>query len=157
MPIEDSFSKWVDKIARTIPGFSGYYRKEERRENDERLRVKISKKLEYIEEVLNERGRRVTKSKDLSLLDKIGRIEKKLEKLKDSIRYANYGYSGFFDQKEVSEGTLRSIYKADIELLGWIQDFELTSGVDTELDLITENIQKGFDLLLRRSEITEGD
>ncbi len=157
MPIEDSFSKWVDKIARTIPGFNGYYRKEERRENDERLRVKISKKLEYIEEVLNEKGRRVTKSEDLSLLDKIGRIEKKLEKLKDSIRYANYGYSGFFDQKEVSEGTLRSIYKADIELLGWIQDFESTSGVDTELDLITENIQKGFDLLLRRSEIIEGD
>ena len=40
MYLEKSLSNWVDKIAKKIPGFNGYFRKEERRENDQRLREK---------------------------------------------------------------------------------------------------------------------
>ena len=157
MSEEKAFKKWIDKIAKSIPGFKGYYKKEERRENDQLLREKIANKLKVIKDVLNEKGRLVTKSGDLGPLDEIARIDKKLEKLSDSIRYANYGYSGFFDQKEISLDTLRSIYEADSSLMEWVLNFTDNSTVDTNLAEISENIEAGFDLLAKRSKIIEGD
>lgn len=157
MSEEKSFKNWIDKIAKSIPGFKGYYKKEERRETDQLLREKIANNLKAIKVVLNEKGQLVTKSGDLSPLDEIARIEKKLEKLNDSIRYADYGYSGFFDQKEISLDTLRSIYKADLELMEWVKTFTANTTVDTDLAEISENIEAGFDLLEKRSKIVEGD
>ena len=156
MSLEKSLSKWVDKIAKSIPGFSGYFRKEERRENDRRMREKISHIIEKIIDVLNEKGRIITKSGDISLLDRIGRIRKRLEKLKDGIRYADYGYSGFFDKKEISEDTLCSVYNIDHELLEWSMNFKSNTDKNTQLDDIANNIEKGFELLEKRSEIIEG-
>jgi len=157
MSEEKAFKKWIDKIAKSIPGFKGYYRKEERRENDQQLREKIAKKLKSIKNVLNEKGQLVTKSGNLSPLDEIAKIDKKLEKLSDSILYANYGYSGFFDQKEISLDTLRSIYTVDLDLLEWVENFTANSTVDSDLAKISENIEAGFNLLAKRSKILEGD
>jgi len=154
---EKAFKKWIDKIAKSIPGFKGYYKKEERRETDQLLREKIAKKLKSIKDVLNEKGRLVTKSGDLSPLDEIARIDKKLEKLSDSIRYADYGYSGFFDQKEISLDMLRSIYKVDLDLLEWAENFTANSTVDTDFAEISKNIDAGFNLLAKRLKILEGD
>jgi hypothetical protein len=157
MSEEKAFKKWIDKIAKSIPGFKVYYKKEERRETDQLLREKIAKKLKVIKDVLNEKGQLVTKSGDLSPLDEIARIDKKLEKLSDSIQYADYGYSGFFDQKEISLDTLRSIYKADLNLMEWVKNFTDNSTVDTDLTEISKNIEAGFDLLAKRLKILEGD
>ena len=157
MSEEKAFKKWIDKIAKSIPGFKGYYKKEERRENDQQLREKIAKKLKSIKNVLNEKGQLVTKSGNLSPLDEIAKIDKKLEKLSDSILYANYGYSGFFDQKEISLDTLRSIYTVDLDLLEWVENFTANSTVDSDLAKISENIEAGFNLLAKRSKILEGD
>ncbi len=157
MSEEKSFKNWIDKIAKSIPGFKGYYKKEERRETDQLLREKIAGNLKAIKIVLNEKGQLVTKSGDLSPLDEIARIGKKLEKLDDSIRYANYGYSGFFDQKEISLDILRSIYNADLELMEWVKTFTANTTVDTDLAEILKNIETGFDLLEKRSKIVEGD
>ena len=157
MSEEKAFRNWIDKIAKSIPGFKGYYKKEERRETDQLLREKIAKKLKDIKDILNEKGRKVTKSGDLSLLDGIARIDKKLEKLTDSIQYANYGYSGFFDQKEISLDTLRSIYEADLNLTEWVKSFTNNSTSDSDLSEISKEIATGFDLLEKRSKIIEGD
>lgn len=157
MSHERAFKDWIDKIAKSIPGFKGYYKKEERRETDQLLREKIAEKLKDIKDILNKKGRLVTKSGDLGPLDEIARIDKSLEKLSDSIRYANYGYSGFFDQKEISLDTLSSIYKADEDLLEWVKNFTDNSTVDTNLSEISKNIKTGFDLLDKRLKIVEGD
>ncbi len=155
MSEEKAFKKWIDKIAKSIPGFKGYYKKEERRETDQLLREKIANNLKAIKNILNEKGQLVTKSGDLSPMDEIARVDKKLEKLSDSIRYADYGYSGFFDQKEISESTLCSIFKADLDLMEWARTFALGSTLDTDLKEISEHIKTGFDLLAKRSKIIE--
>jgi len=157
MSEEKAFKNWIDKIAKSIPGFKGYYKKEERRETDQLLREKMAKNLKAIKDVLNEKGQLVTKSGDLSPLDEIARIDKKLEKITDSIRYADYGYSGFFDQKEVTKGTLRSIYQADLGLMEWVKAFTANSTVNSDLAEISKNIEAGFDLLASRLKIVEGD
>lgn len=157
MSEEKALKNWIDKIAKSIPGFKGYYKKEERRETDQLLREKMAKRLKDIKDILNEKGRRITKSGDLSLLDEIARIDKKLEKLTDSIQYANYGYSGFFDQKEISPDTLRLIYEADLNLTEWVKNFTNDSTPDSDLSEISKEIVTGFDLLEKRSKIIEGD
>ena len=156
MSLEEKVSSWVDKIVKKIPGFSGYFIKEERRENDKRLREKIFHNLDKIKNVLNEIGIRVTKSGDLSPLNKIERVRKRLEKLRDSIRYSDYGYSGFFDQKDIGEETLVSVYKVDLELLDWIDDFISMTNIDTKIDEISRSVEEGFDLLNKRVEIIGG-
>lgn len=156
MSLEESLSEWVDDIAKRIPGFGGYYKKEKRRENDQRLRERIFHKLNDIQDILNERGRIITKSGDLSPLDGIEQIRKRLEKLMDGIRYAEYGYSGFFDEKEISMDTLRSVYKVDLELLHWVKDFISCTDIDSELDDVNDYIENGLKLLKKRSEIIEG-
>jgi hypothetical protein len=157
MSEERAFKNWIDKIAKSIPGFKGYYKKEARRENDYRLRGKIAKKLKDIKGVLNEKGRLATKSGDLGPLDEIASIDKNLEKLIDSILYTDYGYSGFFNQKEVTLDTLRSVYEADLTLMEWVNNFTDNSNVDTDLAEISKNIKMGFDLLAKRLKIVEGD
>jgi len=157
MSEEKALRNWINKIAKSIPGFEGYYKKEERRETDQLLRELIVEKLKGIKDVLNEKGRKVAKSGDLSFLDEIAGIDKTLEKLSDSIQYADYGYSGFFDRKEISLDTLSSIYKADLNLLEWVNDFTDNSTLDSDLVEISKNIKTGFDLLAKRLEIVEGD
>ena len=157
MSEEKAFKNWIDKIAKSIPGFKGYYKKEARRETDHLLRGKIAKKLKGIKDVLNEKSLLATKSGDLGPLDEIASVDKNLEKLIDSILYADYGYSGFFDQKEVDLDTLRSIYEADLTLMEWVNNFTDNSTVDSDLDEISKNIKTGFDLLDKRLKIVEGD
>jgi hypothetical protein len=157
MSEERAFKDWIDKIAKSIPGFKGYYKKEERRETDYQLRGKIAKKLKDIKDVLNEKSRLATKSGDLGPLDEIARVDKNLEKLIDSILYADYGYSGFFDQKEITLDTLRSIYEVDLTLMEWVRNFTDNSTVDSDLAEISKNIKTGFDLLAKRLKIVEGD
>ncbi len=157
MSEERAFKDWIDKIAKSIPGFKGYYKKEERRETDQLLREKIAKKLKAIKDALNGKSRLAAKSGDLGPLDEIARIDKNLEKLSDSILYADYGYSGFFDQKEVTLDTLRSVYEADLSLMEWVKNFTDNSTVDSDLAEISKNIKTGFDLLAQRLKIVEGD
>jgi hypothetical protein len=157
MSEERAFKDWIDKIAKSIPGFKGYYKKEERRETDQLLREKIAKKLKAIKEVLNEKSLISTKSGNLEPLDKIASVDKNLEKLIDSILYADYGYSGFFDQKEITLDTLRSVYEADLTLMEWVNNFTDNSTVDSDLAEISKNIKTGFDLLDKRLKIVEGD
>jgi hypothetical protein len=157
MSEEKAFRNWIEKIAKSIPGFKGYYKKEERRETDQQLREKIAKKLKNVKDVLNEKGRKITKSGDLSLLDQIASIDKKLEKLIDSIQYANYGYGGFFDQKEISIDKLHSIYEADLTLTEWVKSFSNNITPDSDLSEISKETAAGFDLLAKRSKIIEGD
>ena len=73
---------------------------------------------------INETVREITKSGDISVLDIYGRVQKNLEKLKDKIRYCNYGYSGFFDLKQVDEKTLENVLKKDLEILKMVADLD---------------------------------
>jgi len=157
MSEETAFRNWIDKIAESVPGFRGYYRKEDRREADQLLREKISSRLKKVKDVLNEKGRLATKSGDLGPLDEIARIDKHLEKLDDSIRYANYGYSGFFDRKEISTDTLSSVYEIDETLMKWAENFTDNINVESHIAEISEEIKTGFNLLEKRSKIIEGD
>ena len=121
----------LEKIARVIPGYGGYKDKEIRREADKLQRTYLSKRIREekarLERVNAELGRKL-------FMDAIGeadRTAKRMEKVMDRIRFASYGYAGFFDLVKVRENELDKIYGYDAGLL---DDIEKISQSISELE-----------------------
>lgn len=113
-----------DTIIRHIPGFGGYLRKEDRRETDKILREHLAVKMEQIRKRLDPITQELTDSGGLAFLSQIDRIRKGLEKIISRLRYAVYGYSGFFDIEKVDEKELDRLYKFDVDLVERIDGLE---------------------------------
>lgn len=121
----------LEKIARVIPGYGGYKDKELRREADKLQRTYLSKRIREekarLERVNGELGRKL-------FMDAIGeadRTAKRMEKVMDRVRFASYGYAGFFDLVKVRENELDKIYEYDAGLL---EDVERISRSISELE-----------------------
>jgi hypothetical protein len=114
----------VSEITSILPGFSGYYEKEKRREEDKLLRDYLFKKIEDIEKKVYERIKKITKSKEMKEIEKYVSITKEIERLKDSIRYSSYEYKGFFDIVDVNEETLKEIVNVDIGLIKMVKEMK---------------------------------
>jgi hypothetical protein len=56
----------------------------------------------------------------LELLDDLERFGRKLDTLTDSIRFADYGYTGFFDAIKIKEDELDRLYEYDAAFAGRI-------------------------------------
>jgi hypothetical protein len=118
---------WLEKLGRIVPGFSGYLRKEERRDTDKILREHLAKRLERVRERLDPAMRDLTDQggfDTLSVVNDLDRVKKALDRLIGRIRYASYGYSGLFDAVKIKEDELDRLYRFDVALIERIQSLE---------------------------------
>src|SRR5215470_267338 len=99
MPVSEK--NFLERIASHIPGIAGYREREARRETDRRLREFLAGRLDGGRQTLNTLRNRATDSGELKALDTIGRLDRALQKSVSSLRYADYGYSGVFDQVKI--------------------------------------------------------
>lgn len=106
----------MEKIAFHIPGYAGYQKREKRRETDHLYRMYLVEKLREIKRQFDEIANQITDKKDLDLLKPVDRIFKKLEKVTDTIRFADHGYKGFFDVVAVDFPELEKLYNFDLSL-----------------------------------------
>ena len=155
MGLAEQISNLVSFAAEKVPGFNGYYKKEKRREQDRLLRYKIVQIMEEIERMLHTKVKDITKTNDLSSLDNISSQIKLMEKLKDAIRYAQYGYSGFFDINEIDEEALLNLLMVDKNMLEWITKFADSMKKDVDFERLSNEIEKGFTLLNKRKQAIE--
>ncbi len=118
-----SIKKLVEELASIIPGFSGYYEMERRREEDKLLRDYLYRKIEEIEKKLNSRIKEITKSGELKELDRFSSLTKNIERIKDSVKYTSYGYKGFFDVVNIDEQILEDILNIDMDMIRKIVGF----------------------------------
>ncbi len=137
----------LERIARVIPGYGGYKDKEHRREADKLQRTYLSKRIREeksrLERVNGELGRKL-------FMDAIGeadRTAKRMEKVMDRIRFASYGYAGFFDLIKVREEALDKIYECDAKLL---EDVEKISQGISDLE---KNLESQSEVRSRIGEI----
>jgi len=143
-----SRSKFVDWCAEHIPGYGGYKEKETRREADKMLRIHIAKQLyDYRLDVMKLQEK-IVEQKRIDELNKVDKLSSHLEILEDRIKYAEYGYSGFFDNVKVDEGALDKLYEFDANLLQMI--LEVKELVKT----LKENIDGEGDVFLKKVEET---
>ncbi len=115
MPLSEK--SFLEKLAEKIPGVKGYRDREGRRETDRRLREYLARRLDEGRTGLDSVRRAALEAKDLALLDTVGRLDRSLQKTVASLRYADAGYSGFFDQVKIGDAELDRLYAYDEALL----------------------------------------
>ena len=118
MAMPQSEKNFLERIADLIPGVSGYRAKEARRDTDRRLREYIAGRLDELRLKVEEIKLAATDEGDLDMLDDVGRLDSRLQRTADALRFADYGYSGFFDQVKIREEELDRIYAYDEAILG---------------------------------------
>jgi hypothetical protein len=109
-------SRFLENLAYLVPGYRGYKEKESRREEDSRLRGRVLAKLHVIRSLLEDR---IARSAEQSLDAAARAMEQRLhrvESVADAVRYAPYGFSGFFDASLVREETLERLLETDLLL-----------------------------------------
>jgi hypothetical protein len=115
MPVSEK--NFLEKIASYIPGVAGYRERESRRETDRRVREFLALRLDEGRTGLNALRNQATDAGELKALDAIGKLDRILQKSVSSLRFADYGFSGLFDQMKVREAELDQVYAYDAALV----------------------------------------
>ena len=117
MSLPVSEKSFLEKIASTIPGVAGYREREARRETDRRIREFLAERLDEGRAALNGLRGQATDAGEFKALDAIGKLDRILQKSVSSLRYADYGFSGLFDQLKIREAELDQVYAYDAALV----------------------------------------
>ncbi|MBI3447717.1 MAG: hypothetical protein HY049_02165 [Acidobacteria bacterium] len=118
MAMPQSEKNFLEKVADLIPGLAGYRAKEARRDTDKRLREHVASRLDDLRARVEEIKLAATGEGDLDMLDDLGRLDSRIQRTADALRFADYGYSGFFDQVKIREEELDRLYAYDEAILG---------------------------------------
>jgi hypothetical protein len=154
LEIRSTGSRFLENLAYLVPSYNGYKERGSRREEDSRLRARV---LQGMTEI---RGRVANLMGNLAeswSVERVAELSKRIERLdalSDAIRYAPYGFSGFFDAAEVREESLEWILEADLLLF---DDIDHLEGLLRELEDARESagfrsLIESFDQSTRRFE-----
>jgi hypothetical protein len=111
----------LERLGSKIPGFSGYLEREMRREVDKLQRDWLADQVDRARFAINGKVRDWSREGRLENLDHASSIEKKLDRLANRIRHADYGSSGFFDAVKIGQAELDRIYEFDLALTETMQ------------------------------------
>ena len=104
------------QLLNVIPGFDGYREREIRRTADKLVRECLVEELDRTRKSLGKIVGQWAKAGRLEELDDIDRLSRLLGKARDNIRFADYGYTGFFDAVKINEEELDKLYEYDLGL-----------------------------------------
>ena len=127
--------------------YRGGYGLEEGLQADRQLREQIADKLSEIEKKISAE----IDNAELSELAEIEKNRKKLNNLKDLIKYSPYGASAFFSDSAIKESELEGIYKMDLDVLDSVEKLE--SDIETyNISDIKISIQKTEESINKRNQ-----
>jgi hypothetical protein len=135
----------IEKLVRSIPGFKGYFEREDRRESDHLARVWMVDQLQKCKSTLNRWQESLVDAGQLDALPAVDRLRSRIDLLQSRIKGAMRGYSGFFDYVKVKEAELDQVYQADLILMS-----DTTALVETCEQLATAG-DKAQDVLTKLS------
>jgi len=114
----------LSNLAHLIPGFAGYKAVEDRRIADKQLRAVIGERLSAIKGRLDAVVDNATRGGSLDGLALIDQSGRRLEKLIDRMRFADYGYSAVFDRVQLGEPELARLYQYDAGIMNELGSFD---------------------------------
>ncbi len=106
----------LQKLMASIPGFSGYRERQLRRKADQMIREHLVGLLDDTRRVMKRTISKWADQGKLEQLDALDRLLGKLTKVRDNLRFADYGYTGWFDAAKIKEDELDSLYDYDLGL-----------------------------------------
>jgi hypothetical protein len=108
----------LERLVTQIPGFRGYHEREARREADKLLREHGASRLERVVRELHE----IAANSALDELNELHELVNDVEKLRAELRFADRGYSGFFDEVKLdSSRALDAVYEKDDGIVAQIE------------------------------------
>lgn len=156
----------IEDVARKIPGFKGYFEKEDRRAADRLLRERLSRGFGDLLDEFTRLQRRLIDVGGLRYMERVKGIDVKLRTFIDKIESAAEGYAGLFDSVKVDEVALANLYAFDSALFAYhdqlatglrrfseaIGSESMSAVLDEYEDLVAEAVRT-FD---RRVEVMQG-
>ncbi len=143
---------WLQRLAEKIPGLAGYQAKETRRDVDKLYREHLADRLRKVKDVVAATVRDVTDGGRLLEIAPLERISKKVDTVENRIRFATYGYTGFFDAVQIKEQQLDAMYQFDLRLVEKVEAVEAgaatlrgASGTPTELKTSSQALEQTVD------------
>ena len=134
----------LEILIQRVPGFRGYFDSENRREADRLIRDFGVSRLERLVSELTE----ATKRAPLERMDEYQEVTNQAEKLRNALRHADQGYSGFFQEvKWDGEAALQEIYCQDLDL---VEDIEALCAGISDGDVELEQLRRELIGLQRR-------
>ena len=132
-------------LGHLIPGYTGYVRREARRDTDKILRETIARRLDDVKPAVGDIIRERTAGGNLEGLSDLDRLRAHLGQSADMIRYASYGASGLFDLVQVNgrEAVFRArapgsvgwaVYRVADD--GWLEYEDVSEEADSESGLV---------------------
>jgi hypothetical protein len=115
---------WLERLGDKIPGYGGYVSKERRRDADKLHRDHLADRLRAAKQPLNEVMRELSSGGRLFEVGPVDRVLKKLDQIENRVRFASYGYAGFFDAVKIQEPQLDRIYQFDLALVEKVEGLE---------------------------------
>jgi hypothetical protein len=115
----------LERLMNSVPGFKGYRERDLRRDADRLQREHLAARLDDGKKALNQIAANITRGGLLDAINDVETARKRLDKVANRIRYAERGYSGFFDAIKVDEAVLARVYQFD---MGLVDDVEGVRG-----------------------------
>jgi len=105
-------------VLSSIPGYSGYRRKEDRRDADRRVREQIANSLGGLAERVESIARSLADQRQITAVGPVDEFARSIRQLATRISSASYGYGGLFSDRNVDERALDQLRQFDESLLG---------------------------------------
>ncbi len=108
---------WLERLGEKIPGFRGFQDRELRREVDKLQREYLAGSLLELKRDVRLKAQAYTDAAQIGSLHLFDRLDRRLDGLSQSIRFSDYGATGFFDVEKIGEEELAKIYEFDLSVL----------------------------------------
>lgn len=158
----DIFKKLLSKL----PGFSGYFERQNRRAADQLLRKVVADRFEEQWQRLSGLQRDFISQGEIGYVDDLEAAGIKLRQFVDRVRTAAYGYAGFFDAIKVNQEELAQLYQYDLSLLEAVDEVKRaidnietsvgSDGLPAAIRHLTGVAQQSVEAFNRRSEVILG-
>ncbi len=155
---QDVFGKLLGKL----PGFNGYFDREQRRAADKLLRESVAARYEEQWRRISALQRDLISQGGLAYVDDLESAAIKLRQFIDRVRTASYGYAGFFDAVKINSAELEKIYQYDLWMLSLVDEISRaidnveaslgTDGLPAAIRHLTGLAQSSVEAFQRRSE-----
>jgi hypothetical protein len=119
-----SIGEALANLASWIPGFAGYKAVEDRRIADKQLRAVIGERLSKIKSRLDNLVDTLSRSGSMDSLPLIDQSGRRMEKIIDRMRFADYGYAAVFDRVQMGEPELNRLYQYDFGIMQELGSFD---------------------------------
>jgi hypothetical protein len=154
----------LEKVIGAIPGWSGYQKRQKRRDADRLLRETLARRLQEQRQRLDGAQKKLIAEGRLDLVDDVESSVTQLKTFTDRIRFASYGYAGVFDAVKVGEDELQRLYEFDAALLDYVERLDTANdhlrqaiseedGLEETLEIIQEIVREANTTFDRREHL----